>query len=142
MSFSVTALHPLSTENTIRFRKIQYMKFKSAIIALISLLTVCGCAAEQSNLQKYPEIAQSDFAILGQSYAYVMDISEEGELKRLCSIPLDINSRKLMDWAFVKGNDCVYSYSSANSDITVNLVRIDNNDYSVREKKLDEYGIY
>ena len=118
------------------------MKFKSAIIALISLLTVCGCAAEQSNLQKYPEIAQSDFAILGQSYAYVMDISEEGELKRLCSIPLDINSRKLMDWAFVKGNDCVYSYSSANSDITVNLVRIDNNDYSVREKKLDEYGIY
>ena len=103
ISFAAASLGncSLSTENTIRFRKIQYMKFKSAIIALISLLTVCGCAAEQSNLQKYPEIAQSDFAILGQSYAYVMDISEEGELKRLCSIPLDINSRKLMDWAFV-----------------------------------------
>lgn len=118
------------------------MKFKSFIIALINLLVFCGCVGEQSNLQKYPEIAQSDFAILGQSYSYVMDISEEGELKRLCSIPLDINSRKLMDWSFVKGDDCMYAYSSANSDITVNLVRIDSTDYSVREKKLDEYGIY
>lgn len=118
------------------------MKFKSFIIVLINLLIFCSCAGKQPNLQKYPEIAQSDFAILGQSYSYVMDISEEGELKRLCSIPLDINSRRLMDWSFVKGNDCMYAYSSANSDITVNLVRIDSTDYSVREKKLDEYGIY
>lgn len=118
------------------------MRYKSFIASMISILLFCACTTVKSNLEKYPEISQSDFAILDQSNEYVMKISEEDKLIRLCTIPLDIKSKKLMDWAFVKGKDCMYSYSSANSDITVNLVRIDSMDYSIKEKKLKDYGIY